>query len=120
MKALIRKAIQESPLEVIDLLLNTGFWLQSLNANQSYVRFEDDSRQGMISINFSMDGDGWIQVISQPDDNDFHLSMRFRTAGPVSGGGESPRTRAALLILAEAIRLDNEKNPQHRGEREDI
>lgn len=36
-------------------------------------------------------------------------TLRFRTFG---GGGLSPRTRNALMILAEAIRRDKEERPQ--------
>ena len=61
----------------------------------------------------SKDGDGWIEVVSKPDPNELYSLFRFRV--PVTGGGQSPRTRTALLILAEAIRLDNEEKPQHRG-----
>lgn len=77
------------------------------------MRFEDDSPEGALWVGFSMDGDGWVQVIAKPDPNEFSTSLRFRM--PLIGGGQSPRVRVALLILAEAIRLDNEEHPQHRG-----
>jgi hypothetical protein len=37
---------------------------------------------------------------------------------PLIGGGQSPRVRNALLILAEAIRLDNIDAPQDRRKNE--
>ena len=37
-------------------------------------------------------------------------AMRFRM--PIVGGGQSPRVRNALMILALAIKLDNEEHPQ--------
>jgi len=50
---------------------------------------------------FDRMGDAYLSTGSGKD-------IRFRTYG---GGGMSLRTRAALLILAEAIRLDNEDRP---------
>jgi len=112
-KPFLRKAIEEDSLAVIRVLLESWFWPKSLGTMEPYERFEDDSPRGQISVLFTQDGDGWIQVISKPDPNEMNSMFRFRM--PMIGGGESPRTRVALLILAEAIRLDNEKNPQHRG-----
>lgn len=117
----LQKAVEDNPLEVVHAILDSDFWLSSLETMGFYSRFEegkaerleDDSPKGAISVGFSNDGDGWIQVLSKPDSDDYHTAFRFRM--PMIGGGQSPRTRVALLILAEAIRLDNEKNPQHRG-----
>ena len=106
------EAIKEDPAVVIRTLLESDFWIGSLDAMESYMRFEDDSRKGSIRVTFSPDGDGWIMIMSERDPNDLNWSSRFRT--DFSGGGESPRVRVALLIMAEAIRLDNEKHPQHR------
>lgn len=114
MKPSLLKAIEEDPLSVIRALLEANFWLSSLSTQGSYERFEDDSPQGKISVAFSPDGDSWILVLSQPDPNEMRRTLRFRI--PFIGGGQSPRVRSALLILAEAIRLDNEESPQHRGE----
>ena len=121
MKKGLKKAVEDSPLEVVHAILDSNFWLSSLETMGFYSRFEeekaerleDDSPEGVISVGFSNDGDGWIQVLCKPDRDDFHTTFRFRM--PLIGGGQSPRTRVALLILAEAIRLDNENNPQHRG-----
>lgn len=113
MKPSLKKAIEQDPLSVIRFLLESWFWPESLGTMESYERFEDDSPKGQISVQFTQDGDAWIQVISKPDPNEVNSTFRFRM--PMIGGGESPRTRVALLILAEAIRLDNEKSPQHRG-----
>lgn len=93
-------------------LLDAPFWPATLQLGQFYQRFEDDSPLGSISVVFGSDGDGWISVVSEPDPKEARHSMRFRM--PMSGGGQSPRVRNALLILAEAIRLDNEDRPQHR------
>jgi len=98
--------------KTIRKLLEEPFWLNTLETKNVYSRFEDDSCNGSISVQFTQDGDGWIQILSKPDKNDFHLDMRFRM--PFIGGGQSPRVRNALLILAEAIRLDNQDAPQDR------
>lgn len=111
--SVVRKAIKEDPTGVIRLLLESYFWPDSLSTLCNYARFEDDSPNGLLSVAFTDDGDGWVGVIAKPDPNEIHATFRFRMQ--LSGGGQSPRTRAALLILAEAIRLDNENNPQHRG-----
>lgn len=94
-------------------LLEEPFWLSTLDTHTTYLRFEDDSHDGCIAVQFSQDGDGWIEVLSKPDKNDFHVDMRFRM--PFVGDGQSSRVRNALLILAEAIRLDDEDKPQDRG-----
>ena len=47
--------------------------------------------------------DAWYEPPNQPP-------LRFRTGF----GGMSPRARNALILVAEAIRLDNEQSPQHR------
>ena len=113
MKTALMKAIREDPSSVIRALLGSCFWLPSLSSDGSYRRFEDDSPEGMIVVAFTKDGDSWIGVISKHDPSEANFMFRFRM--PLMGGGESPRVRSALLILAEAIRLDNEDHPQHRG-----
>lgn len=88
----------------IKKILEASFWLQSLETNSSYSRLHDDhdgTYEGVVTVGFSCDGDAWISI-------DNSRPIRFRTA---FGGGMSLRTRNALLILAEAIRLDNEELP---------
>jgi len=102
--------------KIIKKLLEEPFWLDTIETQNSYSRFEDDSYSGNISVQFTQDGDSWITILSKPDENDYHLSMRFRM--PLIGGGQSPRVRNALLILAEAIRLDNIDAPQDRRKNE--
>lgn len=96
----------------IKKLLEENFWLPTLDTMSNYQRFEDDSMSGSLNVAFGTDGDGHITVIQDRDPKEFKLAMRFRM--PMIGGGESPRVRNALLILAEAIRLDNLDHPQHR------
>lgn len=72
----------------------------------SVSRYQDDT-DGSFEI------DHLLEVIQGPD-CDIHISIggkfiRFRTW---AGGGGSLATHNALRILVEAIKMDNEKNPQ--------
>ncbi|MDO8729552.1 MAG: hypothetical protein Q7K26_06790 [bacterium] len=104
---------QKHPDEVAQILLETPFWLKSLSPMTNYLRFDDDTYRGCISVTFAPVGDGFIEVLSEkdPDDRDTH---RFRMP---TGGGHSERVRTALLLLALAIKLDNEEFPQDRPPR---
>ena len=111
--SILKKAIEEDPLSIIHALFEAYFWPTSLTTKEVYARFEDDSPEGALWISFSPDGDGWIQVIGKPDPNELSCTFRFRM--PLVGGGQSPRVRVALLILAEAIRMNKKKTQKHRG-----
>lgn len=93
-------------------LLRSNFWLPTLRPNTQYARLQDDhdgKRWGILSVMFGDDSDAWVSI----DMNGVELvdrTIRFRV--PYIGGGKSPRTRVALHILAEAIRLDNEESAQ--------
>lgn len=104
--------MSESELKQIHTLLETPFWPQTIQSGKLYLRYEDDSPEGSLSVSFDVDGDGYIRVYQNIDPTEHNWSLRFRIL--MSGGGESPRVRNALLILAEAIRLDNEERPQNR------
>lgn len=88
-------------------VLETPFWIHDLKKNVSYERLHDDhdgERKGTIQVTFSDDGDAWISAdLCYPGQ-----MLRFRT---FIGGGLSLRVRNALMVLAEAIRLDNEERP---------
>ncbi len=91
--------------ELIQQILTSDFWLHTLSTTKFYTRTHDDcdgDTSQKLCVGFTPDGDGWIQTRSP-------TPLRFRMPG--QGGGLSPRTRVALLILAEAIRLDNEDRP---------
>ncbi len=109
----LARAAKEFPNEMISALLATYWWPKHLETMENYSvkRYEDDSRFGMLTVTISEDADAWIDVLSEADPNELHTVMRFRT---FIGGGQSPRVRNALLILAEAIRLDNKDRPQQR------
>ena len=96
----------------IKRLLESHYWPSELKPGELYQRYEDDSPEGYIAVTFGGDGDAHLMVIGKQDPNEHKLSFRFRM--PMKGGGQSPRVRNALLILAEAIRLDNLDRPQSR------
>ncbi|MDP3875160.1 MAG: hypothetical protein Q8Q22_01405, partial [bacterium] len=68
---------QKYPDEVATVLLESSFWLKDLATMTNYVRFDDDTYAGHISVTFSPDGDGWIEVLSNEDPED-PSSHRFR------------------------------------------
>jgi hypothetical protein len=83
---------------------------EEIGVNEFQSRLEDDTINGKIQVIFSCDGDAWVKVT--PDEKQMQQICRFRTFG---GGGESERVRAALMILALAIKADNEEHPQRRS-----
>lgn len=98
---------------LISRLLNSYFWPSNLNTKDVYQRQHDDhdgTWSGQLAVTFSEDGDAWVWCT--PCTNDTQESLRFRM--PMIGGGASPRVRTALVILAEAIRLDNTDRPLER------
>lgn len=94
----------------IKKLLETPFWPTTLNCDVTYERVHDDhdgTFTGRVSVQFDRMGDAYL-FVDKPEGIANYL--RFRTMG---GGGMSPRVRTALLLLAEAIRLDNEDRPNN-------
>lgn len=92
-------------------MLETPFWIANLDTHTAYRRQHDDTDgepKGGLMVMFDMMGDAYIST-------DNHPWLRFRTFG---GGGRSERTRTALMILAEAIRLDNAERPQEATQSE--
>lgn len=90
-------------------LLNSYFWLDTLDTMEMYQRYQDDHPEEHISVSFGSDSDAHLSIFSVT--KQAWPSVRFRV---MQGGGQSRRVRNALIILAEAIRLDNEERPQHR------
>ena len=102
----MKKSQDEKLLKDAHRLLENPFWIQELKVNTPYTRTQDDhdgTWTGKVSVTFGPDGDAWVEV----DKTD---SLRFRE--PVIGGGRSPRVRNALMLLALAIKLDNEDCPE--------
>jgi hypothetical protein len=79
-------------------------------------RFEDMSPRGRLKLVRQPDGDVIVVAIPDPEQrncmNAMGAMVEFCT--PCAGGGQSPRTLAALRALYEAMELDNRENPQHR------
>lgn len=102
----------EAAAKAVRKLLDSSFWLPTLSTREQYRRLQDDhdgKRWGWLTVVFSDDSDAWVEIDLNGQDP-IDSTIRFRM--PAFGGGMSPRTRTALHILAEAIRLDNEEQPQ--------
>jgi len=98
----------EAAARKIRQLLDSNFWPEDLRSNVRYTRVHDDcdgDASQVLSVIISEDGDAWVAA----DGETAYSALRFRV--PLIGGGASPRVRNALLILAEAIRLDNADRP---------
>jgi hypothetical protein len=81
--------------------------IPTLKCNELYSRVHDDNDGDIsqtLNVLITQDSDVWISI--NESNKAFPKFLRFRF--PMIGGGRSPRTRNALRILAEAIRLDNE------------
>ena len=91
--------------EEIKKILENPTWIDEIESNTLYQIEDDDSPSGeaFLQIVFSNDGDAWVHQISDPT----FKSIRKRTH---QGGGRDVRTRYALMILAYAMKLDNEEN----------
>ena len=79
---------------------------------KTYTRRHDDTdgergAEQNLAVGFTRDGDTWLILGN-------FTSLRFRTS---AGGGASPRVHRALVLLAEAIRRDNQEHPQDTRER---
>ena len=97
-------------------VLETAFWPEGVQTKVSYHRTHDDCdgdyTEG-IAIAFTQDGDAWVQTVKKS------MGMcRYRE--PCIGGGLSPRVRNALLLLALAIKLDNENGKFEYTEELDV
>lgn len=91
--------------KLIKRVVEEPYWLPTLNTHAEYRRQHDDhdgEPKGGLMVMIDQMGDIYVAT-------DNHPWLRFRTYG---GGGNSLRTRQALMILAEAIRLDNEDQPR--------
>lgn len=95
--------------EALNVLLEGEYWIEALCVNKLFKRKHDDTdgrddQTQYLSLAIDPMGDVHINVPLGP-----WRILRYRTPG---GGGQSERVRKALIILAEAIRRDNEKNPE--------
>lgn len=87
-------------------ILENPLWINEILPDKLYSRIEDDcdgDYNRKLSVLINRYGDAWVDIGTS-----FGSSLRYRTFG---GGGRSPRTRAALMILVYAIILDNKEVP---------
>ncbi len=86
-------------------LLKTPFWLQTIEEWKHYTRVQDFvPEKNSLSVWFLPRGEANISIIDSSGKESPVLTFESETRRG------SPHTRNALLILAEAIRLDNEEN----------
>jgi len=95
------------PERAVARVLQPDYWLQSLDTRTGYTRRHDDTdgergHEQDLTVVIGPDGDAWIEAGGGK-------MLRFRT---YAGGGQSLRTRQALMVLAEAIRQDNAERSQ--------
>lgn len=86
-------------------ILENPFWIPEIATDVIYSRIEDDcdgdfSRR--LTVEFNRFGDAYVNTSNEKS------ALRFRMPG-MSGGGRSSRIRNALMILALAMKLDNEE-----------
>ena len=107
---LVRCVVEKYLDLVVDALLKRALWPKDIQTKMRYTRMGDDNRS-LLAVAFSPDGDGHADCMCKPDPNPSEAGYmpRFRTH---IGGGTSPHTRTALLILARAIMLDELVHPQ--------
>ncbi len=91
----------------MNTLLEGAYWPETLETHVLYARRHDDTdgeteAKHDLTVGVGSDGDVWVVQAG-------YQTLRFRTG---LGGGQSPRVRNALLVLAEAIRRDNDEFPQ--------
>lgn len=94
--------------KAMNTLIEGYYFPQSLSPNQMYSRVQDDCEgvkdySQSLAVVIAHDSDVWITIGG-------FTSLRFRV--PMIGGGMSPRVRNGLLVLAEAIRRENEHSPR--------
>lgn len=95
------------------VLLESEYSLASVKSSFTYARVhdgidgeKDDKNDPAHSLSLFMVGYGEVCIIIPPKKK--HDEWRFRNR---VGGGQSERVRRALIVLMEAIRRDNLKEP---------
>ena len=92
--------------EELRAVLEGCYWPEELEAEKYFFRTQDDCDGDLssgIGVVVDAQGDVWVETVSKSLE-----SCRYRM--PLIGGGMSPRVRNALVLLALAIKLDNETN----------
>ena len=76
---------------------------------ESVSRYEDMSRLGQLQIMQQEDGDMIVAIALDQTTSRGYPSVEF-----CASGGQSPRTRAALRALMQAMQQDEAESPQRR------
>lgn len=99
----------EGKAEEIKKLLETPFWIEGIESNVLYETEDDDSPpdEAFLRVVFSIDGDAWVSKFTG------HNAMKSIRKRTYQGGGKDLRTRIALMILAYAMKLDEEERKAH-------
>lgn len=97
--------------KALDFILEDSYWIKTVDIGKLYKRRHDDAEgkddfSQYLSLFIDSSGNSDIHVVIHPG---AYRTLRFR---PSAGGGKSERVRKALVIVIEAIRRDNEKNPE--------
>lgn len=103
-------SVEKNSLAVLRAL-EQGVWFPEVARDASFSRTHDDSEGDQtqtLDVGIGPDGDVWVKTQTKGP----FETLRFRTSG---GGGLSRHTYYALIILARAIALDNEKKPIAAG-----
>jgi hypothetical protein len=105
-----RKTIPLSKIpDTIRTLLDTEFGMLELSTERAAHRLHDEqdgTGHGELHVSFLPNGDMVVAITG--DEEQASPPLRFRS---YEGGGRSLRTRNALFILLEAIRLDSLERP---------
>ncbi len=98
-------------LRMVHKLLESHFWLPTLTINARYERNHDtrEGNDGNVMVMITPRTEVWVRTWSDLPGG----LVNFR---PKAEDGHSPRVRSALLVLAEAIRLDNEDEAKRKGQ----
>lgn len=99
----------------IKALLETPFWIDGLESGVLYQTMDDDSPDGQayLQIYITPDGDVWANKLT----DSIMKSIRKRTD---IGGGRDHRTRTAMMILAYAMKLDEEERAERKAKYDNI
>ncbi|KKP68105.1 MAG: hypothetical protein UR66_C0008G0013 [Candidatus Moranbacteria bacterium GW2011_GWE1_35_17] len=112
-KSLVESKIysDENISEALDFILEDSYWIETVDIGKLYKQRQDDIDGSdepiqYLALGIDSSGNSDIHIAIYPGK---HRELRFRNS---FGGGKSERVRKALIIVMEAIRRDNEKNPE--------
>lgn len=69
---------------------------------------DDFNNESRLILRIQDDGDIIVTILQKKGDNIEKVEIEFCT--PLSGGGKSPKTHAALVKLFEAMKEENKLN----------